>query len=160
MFGNQQQEQEFHVRGGIAWFKHVLVAACEVPNGLHHRYHAVSWIQFAWDTRGLRVIKSTFWHHVPFQLRFYSRESNLDNAYMLHQLPLKHPVIYMSVASSYLLVYTSDNVLSIYQLTSRSENGAGAFHAELIRHITLSGIVTQVARVRSISLLESNCGSK
>ncbi|CAO3657743.1 unnamed protein product [Umbelopsis ramanniana] len=133
MFGNQQQEQEFHVRGGIAWFKHVLIAACEVPNGLHHRYHA---------------------------LRFYSRESNLDNAYMLHQLPLKHPVIYMSVTSSYLLVYTSDNVLSIYQLTSRSENGAGAFHAELIRHITLSGIVTQVARVRSISLLESKCGSQ
>ncbi|KAG2181824.1 hypothetical protein INT44_008640 [Umbelopsis vinacea] len=42
MFGNQQQEQEFHVRGGIAWFKHVLIAACEVPNGHHSRYHVVS----------------------------------------------------------------------------------------------------------------------
>ncbi|GAB5586829.1 WD40 repeat protein [Umbelopsis nana] len=132
MFGNQQQEQEFHVRGGMVWFRHVLIAACELPSGLSGRHHV---------------------------LRFYSRETNLDNAHMLYQISLKHPVIYMSVTGSYLILYTSDNVLSIYHLTTGFENGSGLFHGEVVRHITLSGVVTQVARVRSITLLgsDSNC---
>ena len=32
MFGNQQQEQGFLVRGGMAWYKNILIAACEVLN--------------------------------------------------------------------------------------------------------------------------------
>lgn len=29
LFGNQQQERDFVVRGGMAWYKHILIAACE-----------------------------------------------------------------------------------------------------------------------------------
>ncbi|CAO3677866.1 unnamed protein product [Umbelopsis vinacea] len=133
MFGNQQQEQEFHVRGGLVWFRHILIAACEISNGLYGRNHI---------------------------LRFYSRETNLDNAHMLYQIPLKHTVIYMSVTASYLLLYTSDNVLSMYHLTIASENGTASLHADLLKHITLSGIVTQVARVRSITLLGCQSGGQ
>jgi hypothetical protein len=79
---------------------------------------------------------------------------------MLYQIPLKHTVIYMSVTASYLLLYTSDNVLSIYHLTIASENGTASLHADLVKHITLSGIVTQVARVRSITLLGCESGGE
>ncbi|KAM3586524.1 WD40 repeat protein [Umbelopsis sp. WA50703] len=133
MFGNQQQEQEFHVRGGVVWFRHILVAACEVPNASQGRHHV---------------------------LRFYSRETNLDNTYMLHQMTLKHPIIYMSIISSYLLLYTSDNVLSFYQMITASESVSGAFQLELVKHISMAGVVTQVARVRGISVLGNDNGGQ
>ncbi|KAG2184987.1 hypothetical protein INT43_000900, partial [Umbelopsis isabellina] len=133
MFGNQQQEQEFHVRGGMLWFRHILVAACEVPNASQGRHHV---------------------------LRFYSRDTNLDNAYMLHQMSLKYPVVYMSVISSYLLVYTSNNVLSFYQLITASESVTGTFQLELVKHISMAGVVTQVARVRGVSVLGNDNGGE
>lgn len=77
---------------------------------------------------------------------------------MLHQMSLKHPVVYMSVISSYLLVYTSDNVLSFYQLITASESVTGTFQLELIKHISMAGVVTQVARVRGVSVLGNDNG--
>ncbi|CAG8457736.1 2822_t:CDS:10 [Acaulospora colombiana] len=40
LFGNQQQEQEFAVRGGLLWFRQILVAACE--NVRSHTYESAS----------------------------------------------------------------------------------------------------------------------
>lgn len=42
MFGNQQQEQSFLVRGGLVWYKNILIVACEVLNGSPGRVYEVS----------------------------------------------------------------------------------------------------------------------
>lgn len=39
LFGNQYQEQSFVVRGGMAWYKNILIVACEV---VQHKTYEVS----------------------------------------------------------------------------------------------------------------------
>ncbi|KAL0092492.1 RIC1-domain-containing protein [Phycomyces blakesleeanus] len=51
-----------------------------------------------------------------FLIRLYSRDSNLDNAYILHTEVLHQIPNYITICGNFLLVYTSDNVLSIYSI--------------------------------------------
>ncbi|KAI9028097.1 RIC1-domain-containing protein [Phycomyces nitens] len=141
MFGNQQQEKSFLVRGGLAWYKHVLVAACEVP--LHHGN--------------------------IYEIRLYSRDSNLDNAYILHTEVIHHIPNYITICGNFLLVYTSDNILNIYSIFIGSDvpptmgnlnPTANLARIKLSRQISLDGIITNASRVRGISLFNPNLGDQ
>ncbi|KAI9470023.1 MAG: RIC1-domain-containing protein [Benjaminiella poitrasii] len=51
-----------------------------------------------------------------FLIRMYSRDSNLDNTYILHTEPILNFPAYMTICGNYLLVYTSENVINIYNI--------------------------------------------
>ncbi|ORY97505.1 RIC1-domain-containing protein [Syncephalastrum racemosum] len=142
LFGNQQQEQSFLVRGGMVWYKNLLLVACE--------------------TSGTTAGKN-------YEVRVYNRDNNLDNAYILHTETLSHVPLYLNVCGNYLLVYTAENVLSIYTIiaksdsaTSMSNGSANSVTARLerVRRVTFGGIVARVTRVRGISLFGSYVGDQ
>ncbi|GAA5814889.1 hypothetical protein MFLAVUS_008392 [Mucor flavus] len=123
LFGNQQQEQSFLVRGGMVWYKNILIVACES-------------IQLK-----------------TFEIRLYSRESNLDNAYILYTEPITNIPAYMTLCGDFLILYTSENVLNVYRVcVGGANNKQGSVKLELVRRVSLKGIVARVSRVRSISL--------
>ncbi|CAO0800336.1 unnamed protein product [Mucor circinelloides] len=136
LFGNQHQEQSFLVRGGMVWYKNIIIVACE---SLQYK---------------------------TYEIRMYSRDSNLDNTYVLHTEPLSNIPAYMTLCGNFLLVYTSENVLNIYNVSVGAlPNGnagkqSGLARLELVRRIALKGIVARVARVRSISLFHPICGDQ
>ena len=72
----------------------------------------------------------------------YSRDSNLDNNYILHTEPLSNIPAYMTLCGNFLLVYTSENVLNVYNISvgalpnSNSKQG-GLARLELVRRISL-----------------------
>lgn len=95
----------------------------------------------------------------------YSRDSNLDNTYILHTEPLSNIPAYMTLCGNFILVYTSENVLNVYNISvgalpNSSSKQGGLARLELVRRISLKGIVARVARVRSISLFNSICGDQ
>ncbi|KAF8139997.1 RIC1-domain-containing protein [Boletus edulis] len=64
-----------------------------------------------------------WFHHVliaavevskSFQIRLYSRDSELSNQNVLHRETISSPVIILSLVDNSLLVYTADNMLSHY----------------------------------------------
>lgn len=95
----------------------------------------------------------------------YSRESNLDNAYILYTEPLSNIPAYIAICGNFLLVYTSENVLNIYNITlgttaGNGKQGGGMARLELVRRVSLKGIVARVSRVRSISLFNAYNGDQ
>ncbi|OAD01955.1 hypothetical protein MUCCIDRAFT_144086 [Mucor lusitanicus CBS 277.49] len=136
LFGNQHQEQSFLVRGGMVWYKNIIIVACE---SLQYK---------------------------TYEIRMYSRDSNLDNTYILHTEALSNIPAYMTVCGHFLLVYTSENVLNMYTISVGAlPNGntgkqGGLARLELVRRVSLKGIVARVARVRSISLFHPICGDQ
>lgn len=92
----------------------------------------------------------------------YSRESNLDNTYILFTESISNIPAYMTLCGSFLLVYTSENVLNVYNICLGASNNKGGTLArlELVRRISLKGIVARVSRVRSISLFHPFNGGK
>ncbi|RHZ64136.1 hypothetical protein Glove_326g54 [Diversispora epigaea] len=134
LFGNQQQEQEFAVRGGLLWFKQILVVACE-----NVRLHT-------------------------FEIRMYSRETKLDNIYMIQNISIPNHILYLSIVGNALLVYCADNMMYHYLMTSPSSStqdnndsvvvGNGnlkSLQIELCQQISFVGVINAPARVRSIS---------
>ncbi|KAI9252811.1 RIC1-domain-containing protein [Phascolomyces articulosus] len=121
MFGNQQQEQGFLVRGGMAWYKNILIAACEVLNA---------------------------------PLRLYSRDNNLDNAHILYTETLQHTPLYINICGNYLLVYTADNVLNIYNIITRSESINAANAAIMNGNGNVN--VARLERVRRVAFDQMN----
>ncbi|KAI8882813.1 RIC1-domain-containing protein [Backusella circina FSU 941] len=119
LFGNQQQEQSFLVRGGMVWYKSILIVPCEILS------------------------------NKSYEIRLYSRDSNLDNAYIIYTETLSNIPAYITLCGNFLLVYTSENVLNIYNINSTNNNKA---RLEMVRRISLGGIVTRISKVRSISL--------
>ncbi|CAG8584243.1 5233_t:CDS:10 [Funneliformis caledonium] len=117
LFGNQQQEQEFTVRGGLLWFMQILVAACENVR-----------------TR-------------TFEIRMYSRETNLDNIHMVQSIVIPSTILYLSIMDNALLVYCGDNMMYHY-LVSTDEDSV---LLELCQQISFVGVIHAPARVRSIS---------
>lgn len=91
----------------------------------------------------------------------YSRDSNLDNTYVLYTESLSNIPVYIALCGNYLLVYTSENVLNVYNISvgaiPNSANGkqGGLARLELVRRISLKGIVARVSKVRSISLFSA-----
>ncbi|CEP10533.1 hypothetical protein [Parasitella parasitica] len=133
LFGNQHQEQSFAVRGGMVWYKNIIIIACE---SLQNK---------------------------TFEIRMYSRDSNLDNTYILHSEPVSNIPAYMTLCGNFLLVYTSENVINIYNVGVGALPGSkqgGLARLELVRRVSLKGIVARVARVRSISLFNPICGDQ
>ncbi|KAG0167795.1 hypothetical protein DFQ28_002894 [Apophysomyces sp. BC1034] len=141
LFGNQQQEQHFLVRGGLAWYKHILVAACQIVHPAREN---------------------------AYEIHLYARDTNLDNTQILHTEVLQHAPVYINICGSYLLVYTTENTLTIYSIYDNTENGSAAnvngveyaAQLEMVRQVSLIGIVARVARVRSISLFNGYVGDQ
>ena len=90
----------------------------------------------------------------------YSRDSNLDNAHVLCTEQISNIPAYMTLCGNFLLVYTSENVLNIYNISLGSTNKPGLARLELVRRVSLKGIVARVSRVRSISLFSPFHGGK
>ena len=44
LFANEDQEQNFTVRGGLIWFHHVLVAAVEIAKSYQVLLHSFMWL--------------------------------------------------------------------------------------------------------------------
>ncbi|KAI8384220.1 RIC1-domain-containing protein [Radiomyces spectabilis] len=141
IFGNQQQEQSFLVRGGLAWYKHILIAACEVIGPSNSK---------------------------AYELRLYSRDNNLDNAHVLHTETLPYMPAYVNICGKYLLVYTTENVVNIYHVMTNDNfvnaltANNPAYHAklELIRRISFADVVARPARLRSVSLFGNMKGEQ
>ncbi|KAI8335438.1 RIC1-domain-containing protein [Chlamydoabsidia padenii] len=130
LFGNQQQEQHILVRGGLVWFKTILIVGCE--------------------TMGAGGNKS-------YEIYMYSRDHNLDQAYNLYTESLHSMPVYMTICGNTLLVYTIDNQLSIYSVQLGETNQVGL---DMIRQLSLAGIVSRAGRVRGISLFYGDCGDR
>ncbi|TKY86701.1 hypothetical protein EX895_004341 [Sporisorium graminicola] len=109
------QEQSFVVRGGMQWFQHVLIAAC--------------------DSGG------------EFQLRLYSRDTDLDSSHLLDLQVLPSPVILTSLFDNSLLVYTADNTFYHFLIDLSQDR----IRLRLCGSITFEGIVGEPARVRGMS---------
>ncbi|KAJ9478363.1 RIC1 domain-containing protein [Pseudozyma hubeiensis] len=109
------QEQSFVVRGGIQWFQHVLIAAC--------------------DSGG------------EYQLRLYSRDTDLDSSHLLDLQVLPSPVILTSLFDNSLLVYTADNTFYHFLIDLSQDR----IRLRLCGSITFEGIVGEPARVRGMS---------
>ncbi|CAG8511585.1 12925_t:CDS:10 [Acaulospora morrowiae] len=124
LFGNQQQEQEFAVRGGLLWFKQILVASCE-----NVRSHT-------------------------FEIRMYSRDTNLDNMHVIQMILIPSHILYLSIVDNALLVYCVDNMMYHYLMSSSQDGAAGgsrSISVELCQQISFIGVINAPARVRSIS---------
>ncbi|KAI8993372.1 RIC1-domain-containing protein [Pilobolus umbonatus] len=132
LFGNQQQEQSFLVQGGLVWYKNILIVGCEM-------------IQ-----------------QKAYEIRLYSRENNLDNAYILYTETVSHPLIYITLSGGFLLVYTAENVLSIYNIVaiSTANKQGGQTRLELVRRMILTDIIPSARSIKTISLFDSIKGDQ
>lgn len=80
---------------------------------------------------------------------------------MLYTEPLSTMPVYMTLCGNFLLVYTTENIVNIYNvmmsnnMISRQLNFA---RLEPVRRISLDGIVTRISKVRSISLFHISHG--
>lgn len=109
------QEQSFVVRGGMQWFQHVLIAACDAGG--------------------------------EYQLRLYSRDTDLDSAHLLDLQVLPSPVILTSLFDNSLLVYTADNTFYHFLIDLSQDR----IRLRLCGSITFEGVVGEPARVRGMS---------
>ncbi|KAI8375695.1 RIC1-domain-containing protein [Choanephora cucurbitarum] len=137
LFGNQQQEQSFLVQGGLVWYRHIMIVGCELVQ------------------------------HRAYEIRLYSRDSNLDNAYILYTEHLNAAPIHITLSNQFLLVYTADNMLSIFYICvgstpSHSNNGRqnGLAALEMIRKISFENVVYHTVQLRSISLFHPVYGDQ
>ncbi|OUM70500.1 hypothetical protein PIROE2DRAFT_56795 [Piromyces sp. E2] len=91
LFGNVQQEQNVTCCGGLVWYKNIIVFACK--NEENNKY----------------------------EIRYYNRDSNLDNSKILfiEYLP---EVVYMDILENNLLVYTINNKINHYVLDFDRKN--------------------------------------
>ncbi|SNX83352.1 uncharacterized protein MEPE_02059 [Melanopsichium pennsylvanicum] len=112
---NVAQEQSFVVRGGMQWFQHVLIAACDAGG--------------------------------EYQLRLYSRDTDLDSTHLLDLRILPSLVILTSLFDNSLLVYTADNMFYHFLIDLSQDR----IRLRLCGSITFEGVVGEPARVRGMS---------
>ncbi|KAI9332692.1 RIC1-domain-containing protein [Obelidium mucronatum] len=116
LFGNESQEQSFAVRGGLLWYEDLIVAATQ---------------DFA----------------VPgFQIRIFSRESNLDLK-CLHTEPVAFPVVQLSIFGSTLLCLTDDCVLRRFDIV---KTNAATATLRVRQQVLLENVIHHVGSVQSI----------
>lgn len=106
LFGNEYQEQNLVVKGGMVWFRNILVVACQDLTTKSH------------------------------ELRFFSRERNLDMNYAIHVERVSKGVLSMHIFGDYLMVLTADEVLKQYKLGI--VNGT-KFQMDALQSINLTG---------------------
>ncbi|KAF8469105.1 RIC1-domain-containing protein [Kalaharituber pfeilii] len=115
-FVNEKMEQDFHVRGGMCWYHHILIAAVECDGF--------------------------------YEIRLYSRETDLDNSLLLHIETLPAPVVLVTlVGFDSLLAYTLDNILYHYVITPTK----GTVKLVQVGQLTFHGIIRSPSRVRGLS---------
>ncbi|KAF8446212.1 RIC1-domain-containing protein [Boletus edulis BED1] len=102
-----------------------------------------------------------WFHHVliaavevskSFQIRLYSRDSELSNQNVLHRETISSPVIILSLVDNSLLVYTADNMLSHYLIIPTTDT----IKLHLCGSITFSGIIAVPSAVRVLSWMIPN----
>lgn len=75
--------------------------------------------------------------------------------------PITNIPAYMTLCGDFLILYTSENVLNVYRVcVGGANNKQGSVKLELVRRVSLKGIVARVSRVRSISLFNPFQGGK
>ncbi|CAO1625213.1 unnamed protein product [Parajaminaea phylloscopi] len=123
-FTHAAQEAAFVVRGGMQWFEHVLIVACQPV-----------------DPSDGSVMED------EAQLRLYSRDADLVESNLLHLEKLPGPIVLTSLFEDSLLVYTADNTLYHYLIiVTRDE-----ISLQLCGSITFGGVVGEPERVRGLS---------
>ena len=132
-FVNEKMEHSFHVRGGMCWYHHILIAAVEC-DGVYEV--SLPWVCVVYD------------YSDNGQIRLYSRETDLDNTHLLHIETLPAPIVLISlVGYDSLLAYTLDNILYHYVITPTKDT------VKLIQvgQLTFHGIIRSPSRVRGLS---------
>lgn len=89
---------------------------------------------------------------------------------MLYTEPLSSMPVYMTLCGNFLLVYTTENIMNIYNVMMSNNNNSNSnsnnminrqlnfARLEPVRRISLDGIVTRISKVRSISLFHISHG--
>lgn len=131
LFADEEQEQNFTVRGGLLWFHHVLLAAVEVAKS----YQVSAFTVLIFELTGQR------------QIRLYSRDMELSAQNVLHREILPAPVIILSIVDNSLLVYTADNTLHHYLIVPTAES----IRLHLCGSIAFTGIIAAPGAVRMLS---------
>ncbi len=82
-----------------------------------------------------------------FEIRLYSRETELDNQRMLHLESLSSAVVVLTLVEDSLLVFTADNTLYHFLVTTTKNT------VELMEvgRVSFNGIIRSPARVRAIT---------
>ncbi|KAI6379123.1 hypothetical protein MCOR25_002102 [Pyricularia grisea] len=83
-----------------------------------------------------------------YELRLYSREAVLDNANIVHRVPMPSPVVLLTPSGEdSLLVYGHNNILYHFVFSTHS----GSVQLVQVGHIVFHGIVRSPSRVRGLS---------
>ncbi|KAI8819877.1 RIC1-domain-containing protein [Fimicolochytrium jonesii] len=126
LFGNEQQEQSFRIIGGMHWYRNALITGCEDL-----------------ETQ-------------TYEIRVFSREGNLVLTNVLVNEPLPASVIAMGMTDANLLVYTADNVLRQYLVTS--EGTKMSLHARTT--LSLNDVVPSPFAVRAVAWCPAGDGQQ
>ncbi|KAI8805518.1 RIC1-domain-containing protein [Cladochytrium replicatum] len=119
LFGNEQQEQSFVVRGGMLWHRNILIVACQDVMTSDH------------------------------ELRFLSRDANLDSSAALHIEQMPSLTIAMDCLDQNVLVYSGDNVMRYYRIVP--VQGGTRLRLHLHLQVSLQGVVHHPLYVQSIA---------
>ncbi|KAI8806108.1 RIC1-domain-containing protein [Cladochytrium replicatum] len=119
LFGNEQQEQSFVVRGGMLWHRNILIVACQDFMTSDH------------------------------ELRFLSRDANLDSSAVLHVEQMPSITIAMDCLDQNVLVYSGDNVMRYYRIVP--VQGGARLRLHLHLQVSLQGVVHHPLYVQSIA---------
>ncbi|KAJ3300440.1 hypothetical protein HK104_000498 [Borealophlyctis nickersoniae] len=117
LFGNEHQEQAFVVKGGMLWYRHILIVACQNLLTSEH------------------------------EVRFFSRETNLDISHALHIERMPARVVRINNLDNHLLIHGADNVLLYYTIIHTAAN---RIKLVLQQQISLEGVVAHPSFIQSI----------
>ena len=133
IFDDNEAEDEFVVRGGMCWHRHMLIAGIETAEG---KFEVGSSLRIASSPLRIR------------QMRIYSRELGLnESALVFSEVLPAPPIVITPTAEDSLLVYTYDNFLYHFIITVTSTG----VRLVQVGKIGLHGIVRAPARVRAIT---------
>ncbi|KAK7058364.1 WD40 repeat protein [Paramarasmius palmivorus] len=126
---------------------------------VHYSASSGRWKMFADEDQeqAFSVKGGLLWfHHVliaavevakSYQIRLYSRDTELSNRNVLHREILSAPVVILSLVDNSLLVYTADNMLHHYLIVPTAET----IKLHLCGTISFQGIIAVPSAVRMLS---------
>ncbi|KAJ3119875.1 hypothetical protein HK098_005087, partial [Nowakowskiella sp. JEL0407] len=101
LFGNEQQELNFVVDGGIVWFHGIIIVSC---------------FDFV---------------NLEYQIRLYPRDANLDHRNIIHTEVLTKPVLKMDILNENLLILGDDNIIRWYSIYGEGNNLKMQLHLQI-----------------------------